>query len=155
MAVLEVLANSPKNIGIAIELSFRVSQGVDAQSQARPCRRAPRRRVSHGLDAKDSELVEKGEVWGAVYGKDRDTFNGKANELLEAIRIERDIWDQAVAIRPSLSSFMRLPILTSVRHSLMFNTPWPFLIYLPSSTTPSTRVSPLEKVQSVHVLMTT
>jgi len=62
MAVLEVLANSPKNIGIAIELSFRVSQGVDAQSQARPCRRAPRRRVSHGLDAKDSELVEKGEV---------------------------------------------------------------------------------------------
>jgi len=90
-----------------------------------------------------------------VYGKDRDTFNGKANELLEAIRIERDIWDQAVAIRPSLSSFMRLPILTSVRHSLMFNTPWPFLIYLPSSTTPSTRVSPLEKVQSVHVLMTT
>ena len=35
----------------------------------------------------------------------------------------------------------------------MFNTPWPFLIYLPSSTTPSTRVSPFEKVQSVHVLM--
>jgi triacylglycerol esterase/lipase EstA (alpha/beta hydrolase family) len=26
----------------------------------------------------------------AVYGKDRDTFIGKANELLEAIRIERD-----------------------------------------------------------------
>jgi hypothetical protein len=26
----------------------------------------------------------------AVYGKDRDTFVGKANELLEAIRIERD-----------------------------------------------------------------
>jgi hypothetical protein len=26
----------------------------------------------------------------AVYGKDKDTFNGKANELLEAIRIERD-----------------------------------------------------------------
>lgn len=26
----------------------------------------------------------------AVYGKDRDTFNGKVNELLEAIRIERD-----------------------------------------------------------------
>jgi triacylglycerol esterase/lipase EstA (alpha/beta hydrolase family) len=26
----------------------------------------------------------------AAYGKDRDTFNGKANELLEAIRIERD-----------------------------------------------------------------
>jgi hypothetical protein len=26
----------------------------------------------------------------AVYGKDRDTFNGKANELLKAIRIERD-----------------------------------------------------------------
>jgi triacylglycerol esterase/lipase EstA (alpha/beta hydrolase family) len=25
-----------------------------------------------------------------VYGKDRDTFVGKANELLEAIRIERD-----------------------------------------------------------------
>ena len=25
----------------------------------------------------------------AAYGKDRDTFNGKANELLEAIRIER------------------------------------------------------------------
>jgi pimeloyl-ACP methyl ester carboxylesterase len=25
-----------------------------------------------------------------LYGKDRDTFNGKANELLEAIRIERD-----------------------------------------------------------------
>jgi hypothetical protein len=24
-------------------------------------------------------------------GKDRDTFNGKANELLEAIRIERDM----------------------------------------------------------------
>jgi len=46
-----------------------------------------------------------------VYGKDRDTFNGKANELLEAIRIERDIWDQAVAIRPSLSSFLRLPYL--------------------------------------------
>lgn len=26
----------------------------------------------------------------AVYGKDRDTFIGKANELLEAIRVERD-----------------------------------------------------------------
>ncbi|PMD15703.1 hypothetical protein NA56DRAFT_753751 [Hyaloscypha hepaticicola] len=26
----------------------------------------------------------------AVYGKDKDTFIGKANELLEAIRIERD-----------------------------------------------------------------
>jgi triacylglycerol esterase/lipase EstA (alpha/beta hydrolase family) len=26
----------------------------------------------------------------AAYGKDRDAFNGKANESLEAIRIERD-----------------------------------------------------------------
>jgi hypothetical protein len=31
----------------------------------------------------------------AVYGKDRDTFNGKANKLLEAIRIERHMrWSQ-------------------------------------------------------------
>jgi hypothetical protein len=47
-------------------------------------------------------------------------------------------------------------ILTSVRHSLMFNTPWPFPIYLPSSTTLSTRVSPFERVQSdgLHVFMT-
>ena len=34
----------------------------------------------------------------AVYGKDRDTFIGKANELLEAIRIERD----GVELRPIL-----------------------------------------------------
>ena len=34
----------------------------------------------------------------AVYGNDRDTFNGKANELLEAIRIERD----DVELRPIL-----------------------------------------------------
>jgi hypothetical protein len=27
----------------------------------------------------------------AVYGKDRDTLDSKANELLEAIRIERDM----------------------------------------------------------------
>jgi hypothetical protein len=80
---------------------------------------------------------------------DRDTFNGKANELLEAIRIERDIWDQAVGYSPEFEFIHEATILTSVRHSLMFNTPWPFLIYLPSSTTPSTRVSPLEKVQSV------
>ena len=47
-------------------------------------------------------------------------------------------------------------ILTSVRHSLMFNTPLPFPIYLPFSTTPSTRVRTFEKVQSdgLHVLMT-
>ncbi|KAH8746437.1 hypothetical protein BGZ57DRAFT_862243 [Hyaloscypha finlandica] len=33
-----------------------------------------------------------------VYGKDRDTFIGKANELLEAIRIERD----GMELRPIL-----------------------------------------------------
>ena len=31
----------------------------------------------------------------AVYGKDRDTFVGKANELLEAIRIERDDMEES------------------------------------------------------------
>jgi hypothetical protein len=76
-----------------------------------------------------------------VYGKDRSTFIDKANELLEAIRTERDdVVPYLLAFPPSLLRF--LPPLLSFPPSLLAFPPslltFPLLLsslYLPRSLT--------------------